>query len=56
MFPANIYLPKFNDRNIRKIGEICSKQNIKTTEPLERRHWSRSGVFSINFEHIHTFF
>ena len=32
--PANIYLFKVNNRNIRKICKICSKLTIKT---LERR-------------------
>ena len=27
----------------------CSKLTIKTPA---RRHWSRSGVFNVNFEHI----
>ena len=27
---------------------MCSKLTIKT---LERRHWRRSGVFIVNFEH-----
>ena len=47
-FQANIYLFKVKNRNIRKRCEICSKLKIKTPE---RRHWSRSGVFT-NFEHI----
>ena len=29
--------------------EICSKLTIKLPE---RRHWRRSGVFIVNFEHI----
>ena len=28
---------------------MCSKLKIKTPE---RRHWRRSGVFIVNFEHI----
>ena len=31
------------------LDEICRKLTIKT---LERRHWRRSGVFIVNFEHI----
>ena len=31
-FPANIYLFKVNNRNIRKRCEICSTLTIKTTE------------------------
>ena len=48
-YPANIYLFKVNNRNIRKRYDICSKLTIKTPE---RRHWRRSGVFIVNFEHI----
>ena len=29
--------------------EICSKLTVKTTK---QRHWRRSGVFIVNFEHI----
>ena len=47
--PANIYLFKINDRNIRKWWEVCSKLTIK---PLERHHWRRSGVFLVNFKQI----
>ena len=28
---------------------MCLKLTIKT---LERRHWCRSGVFIVNFEHV----
>ena len=49
IFPANIYLLKGNNRNTRKRCEICSKLTIKTQE---RRHWRRSGIFIVNFEHI----
>ena len=44
-----IYLLKVNKRNTKTRCEICSKLTIKTPE---RRHWRRSGVFIINFEHI----
>ena len=47
--PAGIYLLKVNNRNIRTRCEICSKVTIKTPE---QRHWRRSGVFIVNFEHI----
>ena len=47
--PVGIHLLKFNNRNTRTRCEICSKLTIKT---LERRHWYRSGVFNVNFEHI----
>ena len=47
-FPASIYLFKVNSRNTKKGCKICSKL-IKTPE---RRHWRRSHVFIVNFEHI----
>ena len=46
---ANIYLFKVNKRSNKKICEIFSELTIKTTE---RRHWRRSGVFIVNFEHV----
>ena len=46
---ASIYLFKVNNRNTRKRCETCSKLTIKTTE---RRQWSCSGVFIVNFEYI----
>ena len=46
---CNIYFFKVNHRNTTKRCEICSKLTIKTPE---RRHWDRSGVFIVNFEHI----
>ena len=42
--PANIYLFKVNNRNIRKKYETCPK--------LTSFWWPRSGVFIVNFEHI----
>ena len=39
---------KVNNRNTSTRCEICSKLTVKT---LERRHWRRSGVFIVNFEH-----
>ena len=48
-YPAGIYLLKVNTRNTRKRCEICSKL---TTKIPERRHWRRSGIFIVNFEHI----
>ena len=45
---ANIYMFKVNNKNARVRCEICSKLTIKT----ERRHWCRSNVFIVNFEHI----
>ena len=47
--PAGIYPLKVNNRNTRTRCEICSKLTINTPE---RRHWRRSGVFIVNFEHI----
>ena len=38
-----------NNRNTRTRCEITSKFTIKTPE---RRHWRRTGVFIVNFEHI----
>ena len=40
---------KVNNINTRTRYEICSKLTIKE---LERRHWRRSGVFFVKFEHI----
>ena len=45
---ANIYLFKVNNKNHRKSCEISSKLTTKTPE---RRHWRRSVVFIVNFEH-----
>ena len=52
-YRANIYMLKFNNRNIRKSGEICSKLTILTSELRQLR---RSGVFIVNFEHISNLF
>ena len=46
---ANIYLFQVNNRNTRKICEICSKSIIKTSKLRQRR---RSGVIIVNFENI----
>ena len=48
-FPAGNYMFKVKNRNIRTRCEICSKLAIKIPE---RRHWRRSDVFNVNFEHI----
>ena len=40
---------KISHRNTRTRCEICPKLTIETPE---RRHWRRSGVFIVNFEHI----
>ena len=47
--PAGIYLLKVNNRNTRTRCEICSNLTLKKPE---RRHWCRSGVFTVNFEYI----
>ena len=44
-----IYIFTVNNRNTRKRCAVCSKLTIMTPE---QRHWRRSGVFIINFEHI----
>ena len=48
-FPAGIYLLNVNNRSTRTRCEIFSKLAIVTQE---RRQWRRSGVFTVNFEHI----
>ena len=40
---------KFNNRNTRTRCEISPKLTIKIPE---RRHWRRTGIFIVNFEHI----
>ena len=47
--PSGNYMFKFINRNTRTRCEICSKLTIKIPE---RRHWRRSGIFIVNFEHI----
>ena len=48
-YPAGNYIFKVNNRNTKTKCEICSKLTIKIPE---RRHWRRSGIFIVNFEHI----
>ena len=48
-YPANIYLLKVKNRNTCKRCAIYSKLTIKTPERRQRR---RSGIFTVNFEHI----
>ena len=48
-FLVGIYMFKVNNRNTITRCEIYSKLPIKTPE---RRHWRRSGVVIVNFEHI----
>ena len=45
--PANTY-SKLTIETLEQVAK-CSKLTIKTTE---RRHWDRSSVFIVNFEHI----
>ena len=45
---TGVYMFKVNNKNTRRRFEIFSKLTIKTPE----RHWSRSGVFIVNFEYI----
>ena len=53
-WPSYHYLFNVNNRKYRKSCELCSKLTIKAPE---RRHWHRSGVLIVNFEHIlHHFF
>ena len=47
VFQASIYLFKVNNRNTRKMQEICSNFTMRTPE---RRRWCRSGVVLVNFE------
>ena len=49
LHPAGSYVFKVNNRNTRARYEICSELTIKTPE---LRHWRRSDVFIVNFEHI----
>ena len=42
------FIIKINNRHTKKC-DTCLKVTIKTPE---RRHWRRSGVFIVNFEHI----
>ena len=49
LHPSRYFMFKVNKINTRARYEIYSKLTIKTPE---RCHWCRSGVFSVNFEHI----
>ena len=49
IFPAGNYMFKVNNRKTRISCETCSKWTIKTPG---WRHWRRSGVCIVNFEHI----
>ena len=47
--PGGMYLLKVNNRNTRARCKICLNLTIKTPE---RRHWRRSGVFTVNVKQI----
>ena len=47
--PTGNHMFKVNNRNTRTKYKICSKLTIKIAE---RRHWRRSSIFIVNFEHI----
>ena len=47
--PVGNHMFKVNNRNTKARCEIFSKLTIKRPE---RRHWRRSDVFIVNFEHI----
>ena len=46
---AGNYMLKVKSRNTRTRCETCSKLTIKIPE---RRHWRRSRIFIVNFEHV----
>ena len=50
VYPAGIWKLKVNKKkNTRTTREVSSELTVKTPE---RRQWRRSGVFTVNFEHI----
>ena len=51
-YPVGICTFKVNNRNTRTRFEIYSKLSSKTPE---WRHWRRSDVIIVNFEHISHF-
>ena len=50
IYSANIYWFKVNNRNLKKVCEICSKS--LTVKTPERRQWHRSDLFIDEFEQI----
>ena len=49
LYPSDIYVLKVLHRNTGTRCKIWSKLTIKTPE---QRHWRRSGVLTVNFDHI----
>ena len=49
----NIYLHEVNNKNIRKMYEMCSKSTKKT---LDRCHWRCFSVFFLTLNRFHIFF
>ena len=49
LYPSDIYMLKVIHRNTWTRCKIWSKLTIKTPE---QRHWRRSGVLTVNFDHI----
>ena len=49
LYPSDIYVLKVIHRNTGTRCKIWSKLTIKTPE---QRHWRRSGVLTVNFDHI----
>ena len=53
LIQGGIYQLKVNNKNSRTRCEMCSVLTIRKPERQQRR---RSGVFIVNFVHIHTLF
>ena len=49
---TNIYLFKFNNRNTRKMCEICSKLIIKSPERQRHQFTPFSSVSFVDFEQV----
>ena len=52
LYPADIYIFKVNNGKTRTISKICLKLLIETPKRRHWRHWLRSSVVIVNFEHI----
>ena len=48
-FPVGNYMFRVNNKSTETRCEICLKLIIKAPK---QRHWRRSGVLIVNFEHI----